>query len=135
MIYSQIPLKCRFIPINTDDEVFRLIFMMNFPFYLEHAAYEYMKIVNQEDRYENDNYNEGKILFYANWAKSLYRVKENMENIHNKFCSNCFNDKHKKSIIDNIDSRHIGFDFGDLSIINMNRALKLNNVILKNLDL
>ena len=128
MIYTQIPLKCRFIPVNIDDEVFQLIFMCNFQFYLENVANKYMELV---DNPEQQDLNDGDVVYLAQWAKDVYNNKVKIEETIDYLFSKWFVNKHKKYIIDNVDPRHIEFQFGDLSQTNVNDAINLYNAILK----
>ena len=130
MIYSQLPINCRFFPIDVNDEVFQIKFLINFPFFLEHAANLFMEMV---DETEELSMNEEQMLFFADWAKRVYDNKERIKEDMDEFRYECFCDKHKKYIVDNVPSRHIGFDFGDLTFPNVNDAIDLYNKILKKL--
>jgi hypothetical protein len=85
------------------------------------------------DETEELSMNEEQMLFFADWAKRVYDNKERIKEDMNEFRYECFCDKHKKYIVDNVPSRHIGFDFGDLTFPNVNDAIDLYNQILKKL--
>ena len=126
MIYSQIPLKCRFIPINIDDEVFQIVFMTNFPAYLHRASLCYMDLVDN-----NTDFNEGDILHLADWAKRLYNNKENIADNMDEYIEYCLTSQHQRYIMDNVRFTNIGFDFGDVTPENLNDGVDLYNAILK----
>lgn len=126
MIYSQLPLKCRFIPIDIDDEVFQTIFMFHFPFYLEKVANKYMQLVDEP---ETQNLNEGEVIHLARWAKDIYENKVSIEKVMSDFKYEVYCDKHLKYIVDNAKPNQIGFKFGDGSQDNINEAIRLYNEI------
>jgi hypothetical protein len=126
MIYSQIPLKCRFIPIDTDDEVFQTIFLYHFPFYLDMAAIKYMDLV---DNPETLKLNEGDVIYLARWAKDIYENKVSIDEVMKDFKYEVYNDEHLKYIMDNVKPNHIGFRFRDVSQDNVNEAIRLYNEI------
>ena len=128
MIYTQIPLNCRFIPINVDDEVFQLAFMSNFKFYLENVAKLYMELVDNPP--EGLGINEGDILCLAEWAKDVYNNKVKIEETIDYLFNKWFSDPHTKYIIDNVELNYIEFEFGDISQLNVNYAIDLYNQIL-----
>ena len=130
MIYSQLPINCRFFPIDVNDEVFQIKFLINFPFFLEHAANLFMEIV---DETEESGITESQMLFFADRAKHAYRQKERIEEDMDNFRYQCFCDKHKKYIADNVPSNHIGFNFGDLTFTNVRDGVALYNQIVEKL--
>ena len=135
MIYSQIPLKCRLIPVNTDDEVFQTIFLSYFIIYLERASTYFMKIVNQEDEFEYDNRNEGEILFWAEWARDVHRQMEKIEETTNEFRWHVDQEcAKKKKIWNDVRPRNLGFDYNDMSPLNVNFGITLWNECLDKVD-
>ena len=126
MIYSQIPLKCKFIPINTDHEVFQTVFMFHFPFYLENVANKYMQLVDEP---ETQNLKEGDVVHLARWAKDVYENRVSIETVMSNYKYEVYCDKHLKYIIDTIKPNQIGFKFGDSSQHNVNEAIRLYNEI------
>jgi hypothetical protein len=126
MIYANLPVTCRFIPIDINDEVFQIVFMFHFPFYLENAANKYMELVDDP---ETQNLNEGELIGVARWAKDIYENKVSIEETMNHFKYECYNDKHKKYIVENVKPSRIGFKFGDISQDNVNEAIRLHNEI------
>jgi hypothetical protein len=126
MIYSQIPLNYRFIPINTDDEVFQTVFMFHFIFYLENVANKYMQLVDEP---ETQNLNEAQVVYSARWAKDVYENKVSIETAMSHYKYEVYCDKQLKYIIDNTKPNQIGFNFGDWSQDNVNEAIRLYNEI------
>ena len=130
MIYAQLPLNCRFVPVNIEDEVFQTIFMVHFPFFLEAAANLFMEMVDGEG--VNDETTDGDVLFWADWAKRVYANKVRIEeHIIDHYKEKVFYNKHYKRIIDNVSSAHIGFEFGQLNPTNVNDGIELYNKILR----
>jgi hypothetical protein len=130
MIYSQLPINCRFFPIDVNDEVFQIKFLINFPFFLDHASKIFMELVDETDE---RGMTEEQMLYFADWAKHTYQQKERIEKMMDDFRYECFCDKHKKYIVDNVPSNHIGFDFGDLTYPNVDEGIVLYNQIVEKL--
>ena len=128
MIYTQIPLKCRFIPINGDDEVFQIIFMLYFRSFLKQAATVYMDIVNNP---EEQNLNEGEIVYAAKWAKDIYNNYENIKENMDDFKVWCHQCKKKRHIAYNVLPKQIGFNFWEISFANVDKGILLYNEILE----
>lgn len=130
MIYAQLPINCRFFPVNIDDEVFQLKFMVNFPFFLEHAANVFMEMVDGVG--VDDETTDGDVLFWADWAKRVYANKVRIEkNVIDNYKEKVFNNKHYKRIVDCVPASHIGFKFGELYPNNVNDGIELYNKILR----
>jgi len=128
MIYTNLPITCRFIPIDINDEVFQIVFMTNFMAYLNRASLVYMNWVNNPE-----TLNEGDILWAADWAKKLYENMEAIDDDMTEYIGNCLDNDYHRYILDNVDFTHTGFDFGDVSPLNISYGIKLYNQILKKL--
>jgi len=127
MIYTKLPLKCRFIPIDVDDEVFQTVFMFHFTQFLEYSAQIFMEIVDEADE---NGIDEGGVLFFADWAKHTYKNKEAIKEDMDEFKYKCFCNKDKKYIIDNVKANQIGFDFGNMTYNNVYEGAVLYKAIL-----
>jgi len=128
MIYANLPLTCRFIPIDTNDEVFQIVFMSNFIAYLNRASLVYMNWVNNPE-----TLNEGEILWAADWAKKLYNNMQKIDDDMTEYIGDCLDNKHQRYILDNVHFTHTGFDFGDVTQDNINYGIDLYNAILDKL--
>jgi len=128
MIYANLPLHCRFIPIDINDEVFQIVFMTNFIAYLNRASLVYMNWVNNPEIL-----NEGEILWAADWAKKLYNNMEEINDDMTEYIGNCLNNKRQRYIMNNVDFTHTGFDFGNISPLNICKGIDLYNQTLKKL--
>ena len=101
--------------------------MINFPFFLEHAANVFIEIVDDPEKFDM---NEGDVIFWAEWARDVYKNRERIQKYMDEFRYEVYCNKHKKYIADNVPSNHIGFKFGDISPQNVNDAIALYNEIL-----
>jgi hypothetical protein len=128
MIYANLPVTCRFIPVDINDEVFQLVFMSNFGAYLKRASLVYMNWVNNPE-----TLSEAKILYAADWAKKLYNNMEEINDDMSEYIGNCLENKRTNYIMNNVDFTHIGFDFGDVTPDNINNGITLYNAILDKL--
>ena len=87
MIYANLPVTCRFIPVDINDEVFVTVFLAYFTYYLEAVSQSLINVVDCDDgRY--DDFSEKDILYYAKWAKDVYEVKERIkeDNLSDEYC-------------------------------------------------
>jgi hypothetical protein len=89
-----------------------------------------MELVDETDE---RGMTEEQMLYFADWAKHTYQQKERIEKMMDDFRYECFCDKHKKYIVDNVPSNHIGFDFGDLTYTNVDEGIVLYNQIVEKL--
>jgi len=129
MIYANLPVTCRLIPIDTNDEVFQIVFMCNFLGYINRASLVYMNHVDNPETTSN----EGWILYAAEWAKNLYNIKEAVEEDITEYIVQCLDNKHTKYILTNVCFYHTGFDMGDVTADNINYGIDLYNEILHKL--
>lgn len=126
MIYANLPLKCRFIPIDVNNEVFQIIFMIYFRSYLKFAAEVYLNAVDAED----SELNEGDIVYAARWAKDIYENYENIKEDMDEFTKNCLACKRTAYIANNVRETQLGFDFYKISQDNVLKGIRLYNAIL-----
>jgi hypothetical protein len=128
MIYANLPLKCRFIPIDVNDEVFVTIFITYFIDFLDAASKALIAVVDDDDERYKD-FNERNIIYYANWAKGVYTVKEEIKEDYDIWMEYCQQTKKKYRIINTVSPYHIGFDISDLSTKNINFGISLWNSV------
>ena len=128
MIYSKLPIKCRFFPINTNDEVFQTVFMFYYMDFLDATSKLFMEIADESDE---NGLDEGGVLFFAELAKRTYKNKETIKEDMTEFKYKCFCNKDKKYIIENVKPNKIGFDFGNLTFDNVYDGNILYNAILR----
>jgi hypothetical protein len=131
MIYNEVPLKYRYIPINIECDLFVTVFMCYFSSYLGWCANSLMAVLDNEDGLY-DHFSEGKLLEVAEWAKDVYRQKEKIHPLCERFHNN-YVTKHKytNNIIENINSENFEFDFSDHSCENINDGIIIFNSIIK----
>jgi hypothetical protein len=120
MIYANLPVTCRLIPIDTNDEVFQIVFMCNFIAYLNRASLVYMNWVNNPE-----TLNDGDVLWAADWAKKLYNNMEAVYDDMSEYITNCLDNKYQNYIMTNVHFSHTGFDFRNISPDNINNGITL----------
>ena len=130
MIYNEVPLKYRYIPINIECDLFVTVFMCLFSSYLGWCANSLMEVLNNEDGLY-DHFNEGKLLEVAEWAKDVYRQKEKIQPLCERFHNYVIKHKYTSNIINNIDTINFEFDFSDHSCENINDGIIIFNSIIK----
>jgi hypothetical protein len=124
MIYANLPVKCRFIPIDINDEVFVTVFLAYFSIFLEAASNSLISVVDNDDgRY--DDFSENDILYYAKWAKDVYAVKERVK--EENPIQYCERTKYRRRIIRTVSPYHIGFELDNHSTENINYGIRLYN--------
>jgi hypothetical protein len=128
MIYANLPLNCRFIPIDVNDEVFQIIFMLYFRSYLKNAAQIFMRVVDGDT---DTNFDEGDIIYAAQWAKDIYKNYEKNEETCEEIKKQWLKCKRKAYIANNVAPEQLGFDFHEVSCSNVNKSITLYNAILK----
>ncbi len=127
MIYANLPVTCRFIPIDVDDEVFQIIFMLYFRSYLKNAAQIFLDVVDAE----NTKLNEGDIVNGARWAKDIYENYENIKEDMDEFKKNCLACKRTAYIANNVYPYQLGFNFYEVNCRNVTKGIELYNLIYK----
>lgn len=130
MIYIELPLKYQWVPIDIDNDVFVTVFMTFFGIFLDAASKSLMTVLENEDGYYN-NFREADILYYAEWAKDVYRNKEKVTPICNEWIKYLNKHKYTKDIANNINLNNYEFDFKDHSTQNINKGIKIYNNIIK----
>ena len=96
------------------------------------CAHLFMKVVNQEDEYEEADIDEGELLHWAEWAKDVYRQMEKIDNVSNEFRYYVQHESaESKRIWRAICPSNIGFDYTDKNPCNVNAGIELWNECLK----
>jgi len=127
MIYANLPVTCRFIPIDVDNEVFQIIFMLYFRSYLKNSAEVFLDSIDAEDT----KLNEGQIVYGARWAKDIYENYEKIKEDMDDFKQNCLKCKRTAYIANNVIPDQLGFDFYTVSRDNVLKGIELYNTILE----
>ena len=130
MIYSEIPLKYQWVPINIDNDAFVCVFMGLFDGFLDSASKSLMSVLENEDGYY-DNFREADILHFAEWAKDVYDNKEKVTPICNEWRKYVKKYQYSMDILNNFTFKNYEFDFKDHSTENINKGIIIYNNIIK----
>jgi len=118
MIYTNLPLKYMFVPMNINNEHFRIASCVFLLGYLIEAKTYYIELMDDED------INDGDRIELAEWAKNLHKFVEKFENeiiimINNIWGWNTLKNYHKNINLDNCE-----FNYDDISFENVQLALE-----------
>jgi hypothetical protein len=117
MIYTNLPLKYIFVPIDINNEHFRIASCVFLLGYLIEAKTHYLEIMDNEDTKDGDR------IQVAEWAKNLHNFVERFEKeiiimINNIWGWNTLKNYHKNINLDNCE-----FDYTDANFENVQLAL------------
>ena len=125
MLYVYLPPRCRFYSVT--DSTFHLIFIKFFEIFLEHAAENYLEIM------DDDRTNDGDRLIYASAAKGLheYKIDEHISiNTLDRFISKYeYENPEKRDLLKTIPLTNCQFNFWDYSSKNLILARTIWNAI------
>jgi hypothetical protein len=117
MIYANLPLKYIFVPIDINNEHFRIascVFLMG---YLIEAKNKYLEIMDDEGT------KDGQRIEVAEWAKDLHNLVENVENEIKTMLSITWGWNIVEKYNNNVNIYNCEFDYGDVSPMNVQLAL------------
>ena len=103
---------------------------MFFGVFLNCASKSLMTVLENEDGYY-DNFCEGDILHYAEWAKDVYDNKEKVTPICNEWRKYVNKYKYTIDIVNNVNPNNYEFDLKDHSTKNINKGIIIYNNIIK----
>ena len=119
MIYSQIPLKYKFIPINIDDEHFRITFCVFLLGFLKEAKEKWLEVMDEEDVLD------GERLEIAENAKELHKMIEHEQYKIMRMREQEWSIKTLKNYHKNVNLDNCEFQYGDVSPENVKIALDI----------
>jgi hypothetical protein len=117
MIYANLPLKYIFVPIDINNEHFRIascVFLMG---YLIETKNQYLEIMDDEDT------NDGHRIEIAEWAKNLHNLVESVEDEIKTMLSITWGWDIVEKYNNNVNIYNCEFDYSDGSPANVQLAL------------
>lgn len=130
MIYDGVPIKYRYIPINIECDIFVTMFMCIFSTYLGYCSNSLMAIVDNEDG-NYDHFDERNILYYAKWARDVYKQKETSHEVCIRWFEYVKKHKYTIDIYRECNTFNFEFKFSDHSLDNINKSITIYNSIMK----
>jgi len=120
MIYANLPLKYMFVPIDINNEHFRIAFCVFILGYLNQAKTHWLFVMDHE------NVLDGERLEIAENAKTLHNLLECEENDIIRMREELWSDKTLINYHTNINLENCEFDYRDLSPVNVKVALDIS---------
>jgi hypothetical protein len=117
MIYANLPLKYIFVPIDINNEHFRIASCVFLLGYLYVAKDKYLEVMDDEDT------KDGERIEVAEWARDLHKLVENVENEIKTMLSTTWGWNIVEKYYKNITMDNCEFDYGDASPMNVQLAL------------
>jgi hypothetical protein len=117
MIYANLPLKYIFVPIDINNEHFRIascVFLMG---YLIEAKNHYLEIMDDEGT------KDGERIEVAEWAKDLHNLVENVEDQIKTMLKITWGWNIVEKYNNNVNIYNCEFDYSDVSPMNVQLAL------------
>ena len=123
MIYANLPLKYQFVPMNINNEHFRITFCVFLLGYLKQAKEKWLDVMDEEDT------NDGERIEIAENARDLHQVVEDQKDNIMMMREAIWGVEKLENYHTNINLDNCEFNYGDVSPDNVKMALDIFLII------